>query len=224
MSSETPKTTTEIGRGDASTIRAAAEVLSGKSKKGVIRRLLPFLGPAFIASVAYIDPGNFATNIQAGASFGYLLLWVIVVSNLVAMLIQMLSAKLGIATGLNLAEMCREHFPQPIVWGMWVLAEIVAMATDLAEFLGAAIGFQLLFHIPLLWGGILTAVATFIILGLQRYGFRPMEAVITALVGVIALCYVIETLLDRPEWASIAYHAVVPQLSGTECILLASGF
>ena len=223
MSSETPKAATEAGFADAGTIRTAAEVLSGKSKKGFFRRLLPFLGPAFIASVAYIDPGNFATNIQGGARFGYLLLWVIVASNLMAMLIQTLSAKLGIATGFNLAEMCREHFPPPVVWSMWVLAEIMAMATDLAEFLGAAIGFQLLFHIPLLWGGILTALVTFIILGLERYGFRPMEAVITALVGVIALCYVIETLLVRPAWGDIAYHAVVPQLSGTESLLLASG-
>ncbi len=221
MPSETPKAATQVG--DAGTIRAANEVLSGKSDKRFFRRLLPFLGPAFIACVAYIDPGNFATNIQGGASFGYMLVWVIVASNLMAMLIQTLSAKLGIATGFNLAEMCRERFPQPVVWGMWVLAEVVAMATDLAEFLGAAIGFQLLFHIPLIWGGLLTALVTFIILGLQRYGFRPMEAVITALVGVIALCYVIETLLDRPAWGDIAYHAVVPQLAGTESILLASG-
>jgi manganese transport protein len=223
LQSGTPKAASQVGVGDAGTIRAATEVLSGKSKRGFFRRLLPFLGPAFIACVAYIDPGNFATNIQGGASFGYMLVWVIVASNLMAMLIQTLSAKLGIATGLNLAEMCREHFPKPIVWAMWVLAEIVAMATDLAEFLGAAIGFQLLFHIPLLWGGILTAVVTFIILGLQRYGFRPMEAVITALVGVIAICYVIETVLDRPEWGTIVYHAVVPQFSGTESILLAAG-
>src|SRR6266571_5870368 len=216
MSSETPKTTTEIGRGDASTIRAADDVLSGKSNKGVIRRLLPFLGPAFIASVAYIDPGNFATNIQAGASFGYMLLWVIVASNLMAMLIQMLSAKLGIATGHNLAELCREHFPRPVVLGMWVLAEIVAIATDLAEFLGEALGFQLLFHIPLILGGILTAVVTFAILGLERYGFRPMEAVITTMVGVIAFCYVIETFLEKPPWGVIAYHAIIPQFSGTE--------
>ncbi|MFL5657628.1 MAG: Nramp family divalent metal transporter [Ktedonobacteraceae bacterium] len=221
MQSETPESATRVA--DASTLRAATEVLSGKSEKGFFRQLLPFLGPAFIACVAYIDPGNFATNIQGGASFGYMLVWVIVASNLMAMLIQTLSAKLGIATRLNLAEMCREHFPRPVVLCMWILAEVVAMATDLAEFLGAAIGFQLLFHIPLLWGGILTAVVTFIILGLQRYGFRPMEAVITALVGVIALCYVIETLLDRPAWGVIAYHAVVPQFSGTESILLASG-
>ena len=152
-----------------------------------------------------------------------MLVWVIVVSNLMAMLIQTLSAKLGIATGFNLPEMCREQFARPIVWTMWGLAEIVAMATDLAEFLGAAVGFQLLFHIPLLLGGVLTAIVTFLILGLERYGFRPMEAVITALVGVIAGCYVIETVLDQPAWSEIAYHAVVPQFSGTQSVLLATG-
>ncbi|MBX5456494.1 MAG: Nramp family divalent metal transporter [Thermogemmatispora sp.] len=211
------------GGGEGGTVRAANEVLSGQTRRGLLRRVLPFLGPAFIASVAYIDPGNFSTNIQGGASFGYLLLWVIVASNLMAMLIQALSAKLGIATGLNLPEMCRTYFPRPVVWGMWLLAEIVAMATDLAEFLGAAVGFQLLFHIPLLLGGLLTAVVTFLILGLERYGFRPLEAVISALVGVIALCYVIETILVRPAWGTIAYHAFVPQFSGPESILLASG-
>jgi manganese transport protein len=223
MQSKIPPATAQIGRGDAGTLQAASDVLSGQSKKGFVGRILPFLGPAFIACVAYIDPGNFATNIQGGASFGYLLVWVVVVSNLMAVLIQILSAKLGIATGHNLAEMCREHFPQPVVWGMWILSEIVAMATDLAEFLGAAIGFQLLFHVPLFIGGILTAIVTFIILGLERYGFRPMEAIITGLVGVIALCYLVETFLDRPDWKLITYHAVVPQFSGTESILLASG-
>ncbi|MDQ2885097.1 MAG: Nramp family divalent metal transporter [Chloroflexota bacterium] len=223
MHSETPKTAAQTGRSNVGTLQAASDVLSGKTKKGFLGRILPFLGPAFIACVAYIDPGNFATNIQGGASFGYLLLWVVVVSNAMAMLIQTLSAKLGIASGRNLAEMCRERFPQPVVWGMWLLAEVVAMATDLAEFIGAAIGFQLLFHIPLLLGGILTAIVTFGILGLERYGFRPMEAVITGLVGIIAACYVIETLLDRPDWKLIAFHAVVPQFSGTESILLASG-
>jgi manganese transport protein len=223
MHSETPKTAPSAGQGSAATLQAASDVLSGKTKKGFLGRIMPFLGPAFIACVAYIDPGNFATNIQGGASFGYLLLWVVVVSNLMAMLIQTLSAKLGIATGLNLAEMCRERFPRSVVWSMWVLAEVVAMATDLAEFLGAAIGFQLLFHVPLLVGGILTAIVTFVILGLERYGFRPMEAVITGLVGIIAVCYVVETFLDRPDWKLIAFHAVVPQFSGTESILLASG-
>nr|WP_297163314.1 Nramp family divalent metal transporter [Thermogemmatispora sp.] len=223
MRSESSKVAVNGGAGSQGTIQAANEVLSGRTKRGLLRRVLPFLGPAFIASVAYIDPGNFSTNIQGGASFGYLLLWVIVASNLMAMLIQSLSAKLGIATGLNLPEMCRSYFPKPIVWAMWLLAEIVAMATDLAEFLGAAVGFQLLFHMPLLLGGLLTAAVTFLILGLERYGFRPLEAVISALVGVIALCYVIETVLVKPAWGAIAYHALVPQFSGSESILLASG-
>jgi len=161
-------------QGDAGTIEAATLILSGKSKKSWLAQLLPFLGPAFIASVAYVDPGNFATNIQGGASFGYLLLWVILASNVMAMLIQTLSAKLGIATGRNLAEQCRAHFPRPVVIGMWILMELVAMATDLAEFLGAALGFNLLFGIPLWAAGILTAIATFIILGLERFGFRPI--------------------------------------------------
>ncbi|TMC84544.1 MAG: divalent metal cation transporter, partial [Chloroflexi bacterium] len=186
--------------GDVATVEAARDVLQGKSKRGILARILPFLGPAFIACVAYIDPGNFATNIQAGAQFGYMLVWVIIASNLMAMLIQTLSAKLGIATGMNLAEMCREQFPRPLVWGMWGLSEIIAMATDLAEFLGAAIGFNLLFHIPLLAAGILTGITTFIILGLEGRGFRTLEAVIMALVGVVAASYLIETFLDRPDW------------------------
>ena len=208
---------------ESSTVRSATDVLTGQSKKNGLARLLPFLGPAFIACVAYIDPGNFATNIQGGAEFGYMLLWVIVASNLMAMLIQGLSAKLGIATGKNLAEHCREQFPRPLTIGMWVLMEIVAMATDLAEFLGAALGFNLLFHIPLLTAALLTAVTTFIILGLERSGFRPLEAVITALVGVIAVCYIIETILDRPDMAQVLFHAVVPQFAGLESVLLATG-
>ena len=181
----------QVRPGDSATVRDAKHILSGNSKKGWLAQLLPFLGPAFIASVAYIDPGNFATNIQGGAKFGYMLLWVIVASNLMAMLVQTLSAKLGIATGHNLAEQCRMHFPAPVVWALWVLMELVAMATDLAEFLGAALGFNLLFGIPLWQGGLLTAVATFLILGLERYGFRPIEAVITALVGVVAGSYLV---------------------------------
>jgi manganese transport protein len=210
-------------QGDRGTIEAATQILSGKSKKGRLAQLLPFLGPAFIASVAYVDPGNFATNIQGGAKFGYLLLWVIVASNLMAMLIQTLSAKLGIASGRNLAEQCRAHFPRPVVLSMWVLMEVVAMATDLAEFLGAALGFNLLFGIPLWAAGLLTAVATFIILGLERYGFRPIEAVITTLVGVVAASYLVETILDRPNWALVAQGAVIPRFSGGESVLLAAG-
>ncbi len=208
---------------DDNTVRAAHDVLSGKTKKNKIASLLPFLGPAFIASVAYIDPGNFATNIAGGAQFGYTLLWVIVASNLMAMLIQALSAKLGIATGQNLAEHCRNRFPRWAVYGMWILMELVAIATDLAEFLGAAIGFNLLLHIPLWIAGILTAIATFMILGLERRGFRPLEAVISVLVGVVALSYVIETILDRPDWNLVFYHAVVPQFQGPQSILLATG-
>lgn len=219
---EAPKRIDRL-HGDVSTLQAATEVLSGESKKGFFARLLPFLGPAFIASVAYIDPGNFATNIQGGAKFGYMLLWVIVASNLAAMLIQSLSAKLGIATGQNLAEHCRNRFPRPVVIGMWVLMELVAMATDLAEFLGAALGFNLLFHIPLLTGALLTAVTTFVVLGLERRGFRALEAVITALVGVIAVSYMIVTILDRPNLAQVAYSSVIPRFAGPESVLLATG-
>ena len=213
----------DIHSGDRRINADATEILDGTSKKTGLARLLPFLGPAFIASVAYVDPGNFATNIAGGAQYGYLLLWVILASNLMAMLIQALSAKLGIASGHNLAEMCRSSFPRPMVYFMWGLMEIVAMATDLAEFLGAALGFNLLLHIPLFAAAILTGIATFLILGLERYGFRPLEAVITSFVGVIALSYVVEIILVRPEWGIVAYHAVVPQFSGRDSILLATG-
>jgi manganese transport protein len=213
----------DIHSGDRRINADATEILDGTSKKAGLARLLPFLGPAFIASVAYVDPGNFATNIAGGAQFGYLLLWVILASNLMAMLVQALSAKLGIASGHNLAEHCRNSFPRPVVYFMWGLMEVVAMATDLAEFLGAALGFNLLLHIPLLLAAVLTGIATFLILGLERYGFRPLEAVITSFVGVIALSYVVEIILVRPEWGVVAYHAVVPQFSGKESILLATG-
>jgi manganese transport protein len=216
-------TTAPVHSGDVGTVTAAVQVLEGQSKKNIFQRVLPFLGPAFVASVAYMDPGNFATNIQGGAQYGYLLVWVIVASNLMAMLIQSLSAKLGIATGKNLAEMCRDQFPKPVVWLMWIIAEVVAMATDLAEFLGAALGFYLLFNMPLLAAGILTAIVTFIILGMERYGFRPLEAVITAFVGVIALSYVAEMFIVKPEWGVIASYVVQPRFEGTESVLLASG-
>lgn len=186
-------------------------------------RLLPFLGPAFIAAVAYIDPGNFATNIAGGSKFGYTLVWVIVASNLMAMLIQTLSAKLGIATGKNLPEVCRERFSQRTSRLLWVQAEVIAMATDLAEFLGAALGFHLLFGIGLFPAAVLTAVAAFAILGLQRFGFRPLEATIAAMVGVIGLCYVIELFYANPPLLTVAKHAVLPQFHGSESVLLAVG-
>jgi len=208
---------------DSRTLAAANQVLVGTSGQRGVARLLPFLGPAFIASIAYVDPGNFATNIEGGAKFGYTLLWVVVASNLMAMLVQCLSAKLGIATGRNLAELCRDHFPQPVVWGMWVIMELVAIATDLAEFIGAAVGFNLLFGMPLWPAGLITAVITFLILALQSRGFRPMEAVITALLGVVALCYLVETILDRPDWSQVAFHAFVPRFAGSESVLLATG-
>src|SRR4051794_2689488 len=161
-------------------------------------RILPFLGPAFIAAVAYIDPGNFATNIAGGSKFGYTLVWVIVASNLMAMLIQTLSAKLGIATGDNLAEVCRDNYSRPVVIGLWVQAELIAIATDLAEFLGAALGMHLLFGHGLFVSALITAVASFAILGLQRWGVRPLEAVIAGLVLAIGICYVIELFKSNP--------------------------
>jgi manganese transport protein len=192
-----------VSTGESRTAQAAERILAGGSRRRGLARLLPFLGPAFVASVAYMDPGNFATNIQGGAQFGYLLLWVVVASNLMAMLIQSMSAKLGIATGMNLAEQCRAHLPRPAVWAMWVLMELVAMATDLAEFLGAALGLNLLLGIPLWLAGLLAAAATFLILGLERFGFRPLEAVITAMIAVIAVCYLVETLLEQPAWGQV---------------------
>jgi manganese transport protein len=206
---------------DATTVYAARVVLAGQRRGW--RAILPFLGPAFIASVAYVDPGNFATNIESGAQFGFMLLWVVVASNLMAMLIQSLSAKLGIATGMNLAEVCRAQLPPLLVWVLWVVSELAAMATDVAEVLGAAIGFQLLFGIPLLPAGLLTGAITFGILGLQRYGFRLLEFLIATMVGVIAICYVLETLLAAPDLSEIARHAVVPEFQGTDSVLLAVG-
>lgn len=208
---------------ETDTTKAAYAVLQGTSKQGLLARILPFIGPAFVACIAYMDPGNFATNISAGAQYGYLLIWVILASNLMAMLIQSLSAKLGIATGMNLAEVCRERFPRPIVIGMWVIMEIMAMATDLAEFLGAALGFNLLFGIPLFAAGILTAITTFLILSLEKRGFRPLEAVITGFVGVIAVCYVIEMFFAKPDWGQVVHYTTHPQFAGAESVLLAAG-
>jgi manganese transport protein len=198
---------------------AGERVLRGQRKF----RLLPFLGPAFVACVAYIDPGNFATNIAGGSKFGFTLLWVIVASNLMAMLIQMLSAKLGIATGRNLPEVCREQFSHRTSIGLWVQAEAIAMATDLAEFLGAAIGFHLLLGIGLFPAALITAVAAFAILGLQRFGFRPFEAVIVVLVGVVGFCYISELFMANPPWGTVGLHAIKPSFSGSESVLLAVG-
>src|SRR6266480_2619744 len=179
-------------------------------------RILPFLGPAFIACVAYIDPGNFATNVAGGSKFGYRLVWVIVAANLLAMLIQTLSAKLGIATGRNLPELCRERFPRRAVILLWLQAEAIAMATDLAEFLGAAIGLHLLLGIGLFPAALAAGVAALAILELHRYGVRLFEAVIASLVGVIGVCYLAELLFAHPDYGAVVHHAVVPQFGGSE--------
>ena len=184
---------------------------------------LLFVGPAVVASIAYIDPGNFATNIQAGARYGYALLWVVVAANLVAMLFQALSAKLGIATGRNLAELCRDSFPKPLVWAMWAVSEVAAMATDLAEFLGGAIGLSLLLHLPLVAGMGVTAAVTYGLLLLDKRGFRPMELVIGALVAVIGLCYLIELVIAPVEWGAAAAASVIPHIPDADALTIAVG-
>ena len=203
------------------TVKAAQSVLSGQHQGW--RAYLSFAGPAMVASIAYMDPGNFATNIQAGAKYGYGLLWVVLLANLVAMLFQALSAKLGIVTGRNLAEICREQFPQPVVWAMWVISEIAAMATDLAEFLGGAIGLSLLFHIPLIAGMAVTALIVYGILMFEGYGFRPVELAIGVLGAAIAFCYVIEMFIAPVDWGRAALHTVLPQIADAGALLLAVG-
>jgi manganese transport protein len=190
--------------------------------RGRLRETLAVLGPAFVACIAYVDPGNFATNIAGGAKYGYLLLWVLLSANLMAMLIQNLSAKIGIATGRNLPELCREHFPRPVTWGLWVQAELIAMATDLAEFVGAAIALNLLFHIPLFHAGLITAVIAFAILGLQSKGYRRFEAVIAGLLGLIILGFLYDTLRIGFD-AGQAAKGFIPGFAGTDSILLATG-
>ena len=204
---------------NASELAAAGQAVL----RGDRRSIWPFLGPAFIACVAYIDPGNFATNVAGGSKFGFTLVWVIVASNLMAMLIQTLSAKLGLATGRNLPEICRERMSRRAALGLWVQAEVIAMATDLAEFLGAALGIKLLLGIDLFPAAVITGVVTFAILGLQRHGFRPLEAVITAFVFVIGICYLAELWLAHPPLGRVARHAVVPDFAGNESVLLAVG-
>lgn len=200
---------------------AIREVLQGR-RRGVAM-VLPFAGPAVVVSVAYMDPGNFATNIQAGARYGYALLWVVLLANLVAMLFQSLSARLGIATGRNLAQLCREHFPAPLVYAMWGASEIAAMATDLAEFLGGAIGLALLFHMPLLAGMVITALITYGLLLFERAGFRPLELTIGGLVGIIGLSYLAELFITPVAWSSVLGHLFMPQLPDADAVTIAVG-
>ncbi|CFR16001.1 Nramp family divalent metal transporter [Yersinia frederiksenii] len=184
---------------------------------------LSLMGPAFIAAIAYIDPGNFATNIQAGASFGYTLLWVVVWANVMAMLVQLLSAKLGIATGKNLAEHIRDRFPRPVVWAYWVQAEIIVMATDLAEFIGAAIGFKLLLGVTLLEGAVLTGIATFLILMLQNRGKKPIELVVGGLLMFVAAAYIVELIFSQPNMAALGRGMIIPNLPNSNAVFLAAG-
>ena len=207
--------------GEAAVAAAARRSLAGESQG--VRKVWPFLGPAFVAAVAYIDPGNFATNIAGGSKFGYLLLWVVLSANLIAMLVQTQSAKLGIATGRNLAELCRETFPRRASIGLWVQAELVAMATDIAEVVGAALGLNLLFGIPLFPAGLIAGAGAFAIHALQQMGFRRLEAGITVLVGVVVASFVVELFHAKPAGGEIARHLFVPGFAGTESLLLATG-
>src|SRR5271154_4697939 len=208
------------GRGGMTdrTVADIREVLAGKRSW---RSPLLFAGPAVIVSIAYMDPGNFATNIQAGAKYGYGLLWVVLLANVAAMLFQALSAKLGIVTGRNLAEMCRAHFPRPVVWALWGVSEIAAMATDLAEFLGGAIGLSLILHIPLMAGMAVTAVLTYGLLMFQGRGFRPIEIIIGALVAAVAICYLAEMFIAPIDSCAAAVGSVPPLLPGAGVLTLA---
>ena len=197
------------------------EALAGR-RRG-LQGVMPFVGPAFIVSVAYMDPGNFATNIQAGAKYNYDLLWVALLANVVAMLFQGLSARVGIVTNRNLAELCRTYFPRPVVYAMWVVSEFSAMATDLAEFLGGAIGLSLLFGMPLFWGMVITGIVTYGILAVQGRGYRPIELIIGALVAAIGLSYVVELAIAPPDWGAAVVGTVLPRLPDADALTLAVG-
>lgn len=207
--------------GEAAVARAARQSLEGR-RRG-IAGIWPFLGPAFIAAVAYIDPGNFATNISAGSQFGYLLLWVVLLANLMAMVVQTQSAKLGIASGMNLPEACRDNFSRRTSFLLWIQAELVAMATDVAEIVGAALALNLLFGMPLLEAAALAGAVSFGVLELQRRGFRRLEAVIAGMVGIVVAGFAFETLAARPDGSQTLHGLFVPGFAGTESILLASG-
>ncbi len=190
--------------------------------RALVRGPFPLLGPAFVTAIAYVDPGNFATNITAGSTYGYLLVWVIIASNLMAMLIQYLSAKAGIATGKSLPALCRDHFPRPVVRGLWTQAELVAIATDLAEVVGGAIALKILFDLPLLVGGVITAAVAFALLTMQTRGHRPFETVITGLLAVILAGFIVDLTMSGLQPVAMA-EGVVPRFDGAESLLLAAG-
>ncbi len=201
--------------------KSASHLLRGDTKG--MKRLLPFLGPAFIAAVAYIDPGNYATNIAAGSKYGYTLLWVIFASNLMAALIQTMSAKLGIATGKNLAEVSRERFSKKTSILLWIQAEIVIMATDLAEFIGAALGLYLLFDLPLIMSAIIAAIGSFAILEIQRRGVRTLEAVITGMILVVVIAFGIQVFFAQPDSTAILSGLFTPKFENVDSILISAG-
>ncbi|MBN7575929.1 MULTISPECIES: Nramp family divalent metal transporter [Clostridium] len=190
---------------------------------GKFSQLLKYLGPAFIVSVAYIDPGNFATNISGGSEFGYALIWVILFSNLMAIFLQIMSAKLGIATGHNLPEMCAKVFSKKTNWVFWIVAEIGAMATDLAEFLGGTLGLYLLFHIPMIYAGFITGIITFFICYMEKYGQKTIEIIISVLVAIICIAYTIELFLAKPDWFQVGIHTIIPSLPNSQALLIAVG-
>ncbi|CAM1651511.1 Nramp family divalent metal transporter [Bartonella apihabitans] len=203
------------------TSEGISAMLAGKRKGG--RTFLLMVGPAVIASIAYMDPGNFATNIQAGSGYGYTLLWVVLLANLIAMLFQALSAKVGIVTGRNLAELCRDNLSKPVVVAMWIISEIAAMATDLAEFLGGAIGLALLFNLPLIVGMIITAIVTYALLMIDSRGFRPTEILIGILVSIIGLCYLIEMVIAPVDWKAAGLHLFTPEMPDANALLISVG-
>ncbi|OLY43646.1 Nramp family divalent metal transporter [Bartonella apis] len=203
------------------TSEGISAMLAGKRKGG--RTFLLMVGPAVIASIAYMDPGNFATNIQAGSGYGYTLLWVVLLANLIAMLFQALSAKVGIVTGRNLAELCRDNLSKPVVVAMWIISEIAAMATDLAEFLGGAIGLALLFNLPLIVGMIITAIVTYALLMIDSRGFRPTEILIGILVSIIGLCYLIEMVIAPVDWEAAGLHLFTPEMPDANALLISVG-
>jgi manganese transport protein len=194
-----------------------------RAPRPALARLLAFAGPTFIASVAYLDPGNFATNITAGATHGYQLLWVVVVANVMAMLFQALSAKLGIVTGRSLARICHDRLPPPLTRTLWVVSEIGAMATDLAELLGASIGCALLFGSSLLTGTLLAGALSWVILSLQEQKFRTVEAIIAVLVLIVGACFMVEIALIPVDWRAASYHSLVPSFGGQNGVMLAAG-
>ncbi|MDS0525666.1 Nramp family divalent metal transporter [Clostridium sp. SHJSY1] len=208
---------------DSNIITWERKKVGNLNKLSKLRQLLKYLGPAFVVSVAYIDPGNFATNISGGSKFNYALIWVILFSNLMAIFLQTMSAKIGIATGFSIPEMCAKIFPKKLNWIFWIVAEIGAMATDLAEFLGGTVGLYLLFNIPMIYSGVIVGVITFFICYMEKYGQKTIEIIITLLVLVICIAYTVELFLAKPDWVQVGFHTIIPSLPNSEAVYIAVG-